>query len=262
MSEAQRRSPVSALLALPLLLLLGVPVVMLIMRASPGAIATELRDRETLSAIGLSLASSSVALVVSVVLGVPLAYWLARTRGHAGIIAETLVDLPTVLPPSVAGIALLLTFGRMGVLGGAMRWAGIDIAFTSAAVVVAQVFVASPYFVRAARAGFASVGSDLREAALMDGATGWRLVRHVLVPQAGPALAGGAAMCWGRAIGEFGATIIFAGNFPGRTQTMPLAVYLGLENNLDRALVLSTLLIAISVLVLLGVRMSGWRPVR
>jgi molybdate transport system permease protein len=250
---------VTALLAMPLLALLAAPVVMLLVRTSPSAALEELKNRETLSAIGLSLATSTVALIAAFVLGTPLAYWLSRSRSRASLIAETLVDLPTVLPPSVAGIALLLTFGRAGPLGGAMRFAGIDIAFTTAAVVIAQVFVASPYFVRAARAGFASVGTDLRDSALMDGAAGWGLVRYVLAPQAAPSLAAGAAMCWGRAIGEFGATIIFAGNFPGRTQTMPLAVYLGLEGNLDRALVLSAILIALSLAVLLGVRVSGWR---
>jgi molybdate transport system permease protein len=240
-----------------MLAFLAVPVAMLLVRTSLSSALMELRERETLQAIGLSLASSFVALVASFALGTPLAYWLARTRSRAGAIAETLVDLPTVLPPSVAGIALLLAFGRQGPLGGVMRSAGIDIAFSTAAVVIAQVFVASPYYVRAARAGFASVGADLRDAAVMDGARGWRLVRYVLAPQAAPALSAGAAMCWGRAIGEFGATIIFAGNFPGRTQTMPLAVYLGLENNLDRALVLSSILIGLSVVVLMGVRVSG-----
>lgn len=259
MTTRRGRSPVPMLLALPLLLLLAVPVGMLLVRTSPAAAIAELRERETLSAIGLSLATSAAALAITVCLGTPLAFWLARSRSRAGALAETLVDLPTVLPPSVAGIALLLAFGRAGPLGGLMESAGIDIAFSTAAVIIAQVFVASPYYVRAARAGFASVSQDLRDAALIDGAGGWGLVRYVLIPQAAASLSAGAAMCWGRAIGEFGATIIFAGNFPGRTQTMPLAVYLGLEGNLDRALVLSSILIVMSLGVLVGVRLSGWR---
>lgn len=259
MSPRPRRSSVPAMLALPMLLFLCLPVGMLLVRTSPAAAVAELRERETLGAIGLSLATSVVALVATFVLGTPLAYWLSRSRSRAGAIAETLVDLPTVLPPSVAGIALLLAFGRAGPLGGLMHSAGIDIAFSTAAVVVAQVFVASPYYIRAARAGFASVGADLRDSAVIDGAGGWKLVRYVLAPQAAASLSAGAAMCWGRAIGEFGATIIFAGNFPGRTQTMPLAVYLGLEGNFDRALVLSSILIGMSVVVLIGVRVSGSR---
>jgi molybdate transport system permease protein len=250
---------VPALLALPLFLLLTVPAVLLITRTTPQSLAAELQNHETLSAIVLSLITSTSALLLTIVLGTPLAYWVSRSRSRFAIIVETLIDLPTVLPPSVAGVGLLLLFGRNGPIGGWLEAMDIDIAFSPAAVVIAQVFVASPYFVRAARAGFASVGTELREAATIDGATGWGLLRHVLIPQAAPSLAAGAAMSWSRAIGEFGATIIFAGNLPGRTQTMPLAVYIGFENGLDRALVLSTVLIALSLAVLLAVRLTGWR---
>ncbi|MGH7133002.1 MAG: ABC transporter permease [Phycisphaerales bacterium] len=247
------------ILALPLLLLLVVPVVMLIVRTTPRAIIAELQDRETLQAIGLSLGTSTAALIVSVVLGSPLAYWLARTKSRAATVVEALVDLPTVLPPAVAGVALLLTLGRNSLFGGWLNAMGIEIAFTPVAVVIAQVFVASPYFVRAARAGFASVDVAQREAAINLGASRWTEFRSVLAPLAAPSLGAGAAMCWSRAVGEFGATIIFAGNFPGRTQTMPLAVYIGFENGLDRALVLSTVLVGLSLVVLLGVRLTGWR---
>lgn len=255
------RSPVPALLAMPLFLLLAVPVAMLVVRTTPRAFAAELENPETLSAIVLSLVSSTVALIVTIVFGTPLAYWLSRSRSRFGAVVETLVDLPTVLPPSVAGVALLLTLGRNGPVGAWLEWAGLGVAFTPAAVVIAQVFVASPYYVRAARAGFASVGADVREAAIIDGASGWGLFRLVLAPLAARSIGAGAAMCWSRAIGEFGATIIFAGNLPGLTQTMPLAVYLGFENGLDRALVLSAVLIAISLVVLVMVRMLGWRTV-
>lgn len=248
-----------ALLAMPMLLLLAVPVVLLVARTTPSAIAAELQNHETRHAIVLSLTTSSAALVMTIVFGTPLAYWLARSRTRLSVIVETLVDLPTVLPPSVAGVALLLALGRVGAIGSWLHAIGIDVAFTPAAVVIAQVFVASPYYVRAARAGFASVGSDVLEAAIIDGATGWSLLRRVLIPLAFRSLGAGAAMCWSRAVGEFGATIIFAGNLPGLTQTMPMAVYLGFENGLDRALVLSTVLIVISLSVLIGVRVVDRR---
>jgi molybdate transport system permease protein len=249
-----------SLLAAPLLLLLTVPVVLLVARTTPGAIAAELAEPETRSAIVLSLLTSAGALVVSVALGTPLAYWLARSRGRAATVIESLVDLPTILPPSVAGVALLLTLGRSGPIGSWLHAAGIEVAFTPAAVVLAQVFVASPYFVRSARAGFASVSGDMLDAATIDGARGWGLLTRILAPLAARPLGAGAAMCWSRALGEFGATIIFAGNLPGRTQTMPLAVYLGFENGLERALVLSSVLIGISLLVLVTVRLLGRRP--
>src|SRR5262249_54591090 len=162
--------------------------------------------------------TSAGALLISVALGTPLAYWLSRSRGRGATIVEALVDLPTILPPSVAGVALLLTLGRSGPIGSWLHAAGVEVAFTPAAVVLAQVFVASPYFVRSARAGFASVGTDMLDAATIDGATGGALLTRIIAPLAARPLGAGAAMCWSRALGEFGATIIFAGNLPGRTQ--------------------------------------------
>ena len=258
-TSGEHASPRLMLLSLPLLLLLAVPILMLVARTTPRAVAKELASHETLDAIRLSLLTSSAALGVSMLLGAPLAYWLARSTSRAAMLVQTLIDLPTVLPPSVAGVALLLAFGRNGPVGGWLESIGVEIAFTPVAVVMAQVFVASPYFVRAARTGFASVRSEVREAALIDGASGLALFRLVVMPLAARSIGAGAAMCWSRAIGEFGATIIFAGNMQGSTQTMPLAVYLGFEQGLDRALVLSTVLIAMSLLVLLAVRLLGWR---
>ena len=159
-----------------------------------------------------------------------------------------------VLPPSVAGIVLLLAFGRRGLLGAYLSAAGIDIAFTSVAVVLAQLFVAAPFYVKAAISAFGGVDRDLEQAAALDGASGWGIFRHVTVPLAWPVLFGGAVMSWARALGEFGATIIFAGNFPGRTQTMPLAIYIGFELELSRALTLSVILLVISFLVLFVVK--------
>lgn len=247
------------ILALPLLLLLAVPIVLLVGRASSGAIARELASRETHEAIVLSLATSVISLGVTIVLGTPLALYLARSRSRLGVILETIVDLPTVLPPSVAGVALLLAFGRTSILGGWLHERGLDIAFTSLAVVVTQVFVASPYFVRSARAGFASIPRDMLEASIIDGATGWTLLTRVLGPLSIRSLGAGAAMSWSRALGEFGATMIFAGSLSGVTRTMPIAVYVGFESSLDRAIVLSTILIALSVILLVLVRVLGWR---
>ena len=258
--QARRRTgPAPLLLALPLLLLLAIPVVGLAFRITPDLFIAELQNPETLSAIVLSLVTTTVALVVTIIAGTPLAFWLSRSHSRLAGIAETLTDLPTVLPPSVAGVALLLTFGRSGLIGGWLESMGLGVAFTPAAVVLAQVFVASPYYVRAARAGFASVSSDTQEAATIDGASSWGVLRFVLLPQAAPSLWAGAVMCWGRAVGEFGATILFAGNLPGRTQTMPLAVYLGFESGLDRALVLSSVLLGLALVILLVVRLNRWR---
>lgn len=254
-----RASAVPVLLSAPLLLLLAVPTVLAAVRTTPAALLEELGKRETISAIAVSLATSGAALAASVVLGTPLAYWLSRSRSRLAVLAEAVVDLPTVLPPAVAGVALLLAFGRNGPLGAWLDGAGWSVAFTPAAVVLAQVFVASPYYVRAARAGFEAVGPELREAARIDGATGWGLFRRVVGPMAGRSLGAGAAMCWSRALGEFGATILFAGNLPGRTRTMPLAIYVGFESSLERALALSTVLIATAVLVLCVARLLAGR---
>ncbi len=167
---------------------------------------------------------------------------------------DTLVDLPMVLPPAVAGIALLLVFGRRGLLGPGLETAGISVVFTPLAVVLAQLFVASPYYVKSAAAGFAEIDRELEQAAALDGATSFGIFRYVTAALAWPALLGGAVMTWARAIGEFGATIIFAGNFPGRTQTMPLAIYLGFERNLDQAVALAFVLMVVSFGVLVFVK--------
>ena len=249
-----RARAIPAALAMPLLLFLAVPVVMLVARTTPGEVVGELGDRETVQAIVLSLGTSTASLLVSIGFGIPLAYWLAHTRSRFAPVIETLVDLPTVLPPSVAGVALLLALGRTGPIGSWLGSMGVELAFTTAAVVLAQVFVASPYFVRAARAGFASVDTAQREAAINLGASRWVEFRAVLAPQAAPSLGAGAAMCWSRAVGEFGATIIFAGNLPGRTQTMPLAVYTALESDREVAIALSILLLAVSIGVLVALR--------
>jgi molybdate transport system permease protein len=167
---------------------------------------------------------------------------------------DALVDLPTVLPPAVAGIALLVTFGRRGLLGGVLELGGVAIPFTQAAVVLAQVFVSAPFFIKSAAIGFGEVPSDLKQAAGLDGANTWQVFRFVTAPLARTALVTGAALSWARALGEFGATIIFAGNFPGRTQTMPLAIYIGFELDFNLALTLAVILIGLSLVTLLLVK--------
>lgn len=250
-----RRDLPLALAGLPLLLFLLVPLVALALRIAPADLLTSVMSREVAQAIQLSMVTTLVALMVTLLAGTPLAFFLARRSFPGRAVLETLLDLPLVLPPAVAGIALLVTFGRRGLLGASLDAAGIDIAFTQIAVVMAQVFVAAPFYVRSARAAFGAVDRELEQAAAIDGAGPLAVFRHVTLPLTASALFGGAVMTWARALGEFGATILFAGNFPGRTQTMPLAIYLGFEQgDLSAALALAIVLLAVSFAVLLVVR--------
>ncbi len=243
-----------SLLSLPLLLFIGLPVLALFLRVSPSALVESLRTPEARMALELSLRTTAISTALAVALGTPLGLLLARPdlRFRRGL--ETFIELPILIPPSVAGIGLLMAFGRMGVFAGPLNHAGISLAFTQFAVILAQLFVAAPFYVKAAALGFSGIDGEAREAAQIDGANGWQLFRSILVPLAWPALLSGAATTWARALGEFGATIIFAGNFPGRTQTMPLAIYLGFEMDLDVALALSVVLIALAFLSLLVVK--------
>lgn len=242
------------LLSVPMLAFLVAPLLSLVLRVSPAELLANVLDPVVAQAIWLSMVTTSTTLLVSVVFGLPLAYLLARRQFRGRGVLDTVVDLPMVLPPSVAGIALLLAFGRRGVFGQLLGDAGLEIAFTQVAVVLAQTFVAAPYFIRAASAGFANVNRELEQAAALDGAGGRQVFRLITLPLAGTALLGGAVMTWARALGEFGATIIFAGNFPGRTQTMPLAIYLGFELELSVALTLAVLLLVVSFAVLFVVK--------
>jgi len=242
------------LLALPMLLFLGLPLLALVFRLRPLSLVESLSNAAVAQALYLSLTTTALSTVVAVVFGTPLAYLLARRDFRGRAIVDTLVDLPMVLPPSVAGIALLIAFGRRGLVGGYLDTIGLSLAFSQTAVVMAQVFVAAPFFIKAAVSGFAGVDRDLEQAAAIDGAGSWRIFRHITTPLAWTVLLGGMMMTWARALGEFGATIIFAGNLPGRTQNMPLAIYLGYELNLNVALTLSVILMATSFLVLFVVK--------
>ncbi len=242
------------MLALPLLGLFVVPLLALVARTGLATLLHHLTDAAVTQAVLLSLATSLLATLVTIVLGTPLAYLLARYDFRGRGIIETLIELPMVLPPAVAGVALLMAFGRRGVLGMPLDALGFELAFTPLAVVLAQMFVAAPFYVKAAIVGFTRVAHDAEEAARIDGAGSWQVFRHITLPLTLPALLGGAIMTWARALGEFGATIIFAGNLPGRTQTMPLAIYIGFELALGTALTLAVLLLGVSFGVLAVVK--------
>jgi molybdate transport system permease protein len=238
----------------PLLVLLLLPLVALVTKTEPAAMWHALGQDSTFQAVSLSLYTSTASLLLVLLFGTPLAYLLGRRRPRFGSLLEVVIDLPTVLPPAVAGLALLMAFGRRGLLGSPLGALGIQVPFTTTAVIMAQVFVAAPFYITAAAVSLSSVSRELEQAAALDGADGWRTFRHVMLPLAWPGLVGGAALCWARALGEFGATMIFAGNLPGRTQTMPLAVYLGFEMDLAQALTLAVILLAASFAILMVVR--------
>lgn len=240
--------------ALPLVLLFIIPIVMLFTRITFGELSESITQKEVLQAIGISMKTTAISLALILLMGTPLAYLMGRHQFRYKKALDTLIDLPTVLPPSVAGLALLMTLGRRGIIGGWLDSLGIDVAFTAAAVVIAQTFIASPFYIRAAALGFAGIDTEIEQAAQLDGASRWQVFRFVILPLSRFSLFSGATMSWARALGEFGATILFAGNFPGRTQTMPMAIYLGFERNLGHALTLSAILIVISFISLLLIK--------
>jgi molybdate transport system permease protein len=241
-------------------LFLGLPVVTLVARSLlDGSLGRALGAAAVLQALGLSLVTTAISLAATVALGLPLAYVLARRRFRGKGWLEAVVDLPIVLPPSVAGLALLLVFGRRGLLATPLDVLGLSIPFTTVAVVLAQVFVSAPFFIRSARTGLAGVDRDLEDAARVDGASEWELFRAVTVPLAGAALAAGIVMSWARALGEFGATIMFAGNVTGRTQTLPLVVYSEFQaGDLDQSVAAASILVLAAFGVLLAVRVFHW----
>jgi molybdate transport system permease protein len=218
-----------------------------------------LGDPLVLDALRLSLVTSAAATVAVVVLGLPVAYLLATRQFRGKRLVQTLVELPIVLPPTVAGLGLLLAFGRMGLAGNALQTLGITLPFTTLAVVVAQVFVGTPFFISAATAGFSAVERRYLDAAATLRASPAYSFFRVMLPLALPSVLAGAAMSWARALGEFGATITFAGSLAGRTETMPLAVYAALQSDLDAAVALSVLLLVLSFTVLLSLRFGAFR---
>lgn len=242
------------LLSLPMLVFLGLPLLALLVRIPLADLLGYLVRDNVRQALALSMTTTAVAVFLTIIFGTPIAYLLARRSFRGRTILETLIDLPMVLPPSVAGIALLVAFGRRGLLGQHLSAWGIELAFTQSAVVLAQVFVAAPLYIKAAMTGFMGVERELEDAAALDGAGGWQVFRQITVPLAWTSLFSGVVTTWARALGEFGATIIFAGNFIGRTQTMPLAIYQGFEQDINVAITLSVILLAISFGVLFLVK--------
>jgi molybdate transport system permease protein len=251
-----RRAPLALLLpALLGLVFLVLPLVGLLYRAPWTTLPQRLAEPEILDALRLSLLTATLATVGCLVLGVPLAWLLARVTFPGRRIVRALVTVPLVLPPVVGGVALLLVFGRRGLVG---EWLdstfGITLPFTTAGVVLAEAFVAMPFLIISVEGALRGADARYEEAAATLGAGRWTTFTHVTLPLVAPGVAAGAVLCWARALGEFGATITFAGNFPGKTQTMPLKVYLALETDLQAAIVLSLVLLFVSVVVLASLR--------
>jgi molybdate transport system permease protein len=231
------------------------PLLGLVAKAPWPQALTELRAPESLEALRLSLVASLSATAIAVLFGVPLAWIQARVTFPGQNILRALTTLPMVLPPVVGGVALLLAFGRQGLLGAYLFDAfGVRLPFSTAGVILAETFVAMPFLVITVEAGLRSMNLRMEEAARTLGATPWTVFTRVTLPLIAPSIFAGAILTWSRALGEFGATITFAGNFPGTTQTMPLAVYLLLETRPEAAVLLSLLLVAISLVVLVALR--------
>ena len=241
-------------LSLPMVSFLIIPCISLLHRLASIDVLDSLAGRQIEQAIALSGVTTGITTIIAIIAGTPVAYLLARRDFAGKSIIDTFIDLPILIPPSVAGIALLLAFGRRGLIGGYLSELGVEIPFTQSAVILAQLFVAAPFYIKSAQIGLSSIDPELEEAAEIDGASSWMRFRLITAPLAMQAFAGGAIMTWARALGEFGATIIFAGNFPGRTQTMPLAIYMGFEIDFKIAVTLSMILLILSFGVLLTVR--------
>lgn len=234
---------------------LTVPLLAMLLRALGDLSgARALLSRPVATALALSLGTTAASVALILCFGTPLAYVLARYSFPLKRLVNGLIELPIILPPVVAGFGLLMAFGRRGLFGPLLEQVGVSLPFTAAAVVVAQTFVASPLFIRTAQVRFSAIPHDLEEAASIDGATPGTIFRYVVLPLSAPGLLAGLVLSWARALGEFGATILFAGSLQGRTQTMPLLVYGALERNLDEALWSGLLLVALALGALLLVR--------
>jgi molybdate transport system permease protein len=234
---------------------LTLPVVAIFVDSSPARLVDSLGEPGALDALWLSLRTTAIALAIILAVGTPAAYLLATRSFRGKALVVTLIELPLVLPPAVAGIALLAAVGPSGILGGAVEAAGVELALATAGVVVALTFVASPFYVRQAMAAFASVDRTLLDASRTLGASEARGFVRVMIPSAMPGLAAGTALALGRALGEFGATLMFAGSFEGITQTVPLAIYDRFATDFDSALALSAVLVAVSAAILLSVKL-------
>ncbi|MEU1889033.1 ABC transporter permease [Micromonospora sp. WMMD987] len=254
--DTGQRVPVALLVPAALgLLFLVLPLGGLLLRTPWTSLASRLAAPGVLTALRLSVQCATLATLLCLALGVPLAWLLARVEFPGRRLVRALVTVPLVLPPVVGGVALLLVFGRRGPLGGWLDTTfGVTLPFTTTGVVLAEAFVAMPFLIIAVEGALRGADHRYEEAAATLGAGRWTTFTRVTLPLVAPGIAAGAVLCWARALGEFGATITFAGNYPGRTQTMPLAVYLALETDLEAAVVLSLMLLTVSVVILAGLR--------
>jgi molybdate transport system permease protein len=240
-----------AFLIAVILAFLFLPLISVFISRSPFQLLATLNTGIAYQALVLSLKTTFVSLLIIVVFGTPLAYWVAKYSFRGKRILEVALQMPIVVPPAVAGVGLILVFGNLGLLGGVLSAFGIGIAFTSVAVVMAQVFISAAFYVFAARQAFEAVSDELLAVSRTLGETPWRTFLRITVPLALPGLISGAALSLARALGEFGATIVFAGNLPGSTQTMPLAIYTALQSNFDVAVAISAILLSVAFILLL-----------
>jgi molybdate transport system permease protein len=252
----------AAVLVTSVTLYLALPVAALFFRTTPELFISSLFDPGVTSALWLSLTTSFISLGIVILVGTPFAYVHSRNTYPGKIIVDTLIDLPLVLPPAVAGMALLVLYGRVGLIGRYLNLFGIALAFTTVAVIMAQIFVASPFYLRQAKSLFEQLDPSYEQTARTLWASPLRVFATITLPLTASGLISGAVMTFGRALGEFGATIMFAGNLPGVTQTMPLAVYVGMEGNFNVGLTISILLVLISFAIMIAVRILAIRGVR
>ncbi|MFA4862090.1 ABC transporter permease [Methanoregula sp.] len=245
----------AAILVASVTLYLALPVAALFFQTTPDLFLASLADPEVISALTLSLTTSVISLVIVILVGTPFAYIHSRNTYPGKVIVDTLIDLPLVLPPAVAGLALLVLWGRVGILGRYFNVLGVSIAFTTLAVIMAQIFVASPFYLRQAKSLFEQLDPAYEQAALTLGASPIRTFVLITLPLTAGGLVSGAVMTFGRALGEFGATIMFAGNLPGVTQTMPLAVYVNMSGDHHAGITIAILLVLISFAIMIAVRL-------
>jgi molybdate transport system permease protein len=250
-----------AAIILAVTIYLALPVLALFFRTTPDLFFSSLSDPEVASALWLSMFTSVISLAVVILVGTPFAFVHARNQYPGKVLVDTLIDLPLVLPPAVAGVALLVLYGRMGIIGHYASALGFSLAFTTVAVIMAQIFVASPFYLRQAKSLFEQLDPTYEQTARTLGASPLRVFVQITLPLTAGGLVSGAVMTFGRALGEFGATIMFAGNLPGVTQTMPLAVYINMEGNFSVGLTISIILVIISFAIMIAVRLLASKEV-
>lgn len=253
----KKRLPLVAagILIVAVTLYLALPIIAIFLRITPEQFFATVQNPDVISALWLSLFTTVITLIIVIAIGTPFAYYHSRYSYPGKVIVDTLIDLPLVLPPAVAGVALLMLYGRVGLLGRYFNMVGIQIAFTTLAVIMAQIFVASPFYLRQAKSLFEQIDPAYEQTSRTLGASSIRTLFLVTLPMTTSGLISGAVMTFGRALGEFGATIMFAGNVPGTTQTMPLAVYVGMQGDVYVGLTISILLVIISFAIMIAVRL-------